>query len=129
MAYNSRKLNDLTHPIERLEAFEDRVGIRFESLCVIQYACRSYPEGTFKWVEIDVNGEVHPKDDTKITQNIELVVNVYDSYDSAARLLSTSSHRIVADSFFGFEAFSIHVGDIPLEKLARVRLFPKPSSW
>ena len=122
----SKKLKDLSHPIERLEVFEERLGIRFEGLCIVQCRCwdlDSKPEEG--WLDITVNGELHPKDGTGIERSVDLVLNVYDSYDTSAKVVATQSTRINAKTFFGFETFSISASRLFLPKLFKVRLFPK----
>ena len=122
----SKKLKDLSHPIERLEVFEERLGIRFEGLCIVQKRCWDL-EGSPDdgWLDIEVNGEFHPKDGTEIKRSVDLVLNIYDCYDSSAKVVATRSTRISAKTFFGFETFSISADGIFLPKLFKVRLFPQ----
>jgi hypothetical protein len=61
---------DITHLIERLELFEERLGIRLEGLYAqISDDCR--------WVT--VTGEVHALEGMKLNQNIKIVGAVYDN--------------------------------------------------
>ena len=101
---------DATHLIERLEAFEERMGVRLEAL--------------FAYIEIgylSVNGEVHPRDGTTIQQDVEVHV---DAYDSSGRLVATTQATLSADVFFGFEAFHTMVG-LPIRELSKIRVYPK----
>jgi hypothetical protein len=119
------RLKDTSHPIERLEVFEDRMGVRLQGLCVVQYWC--WNEGGQRsdgWIEIEVNGELYPKDGTELQKNVWLVVNAYDSFDPAARVVATATEVVRADVCYGFQTFSVKV-ETPLSKLFRVRIYPR----
>ncbi len=101
---------DATHLIERLEAFEERVGVRLEAL--------------FAYIENDyltVNGEMHPREGSTIEQDI--VVHV-DAYDSLGRLVAKTETTLSADGFFGFEAFHT-LEQLPIRGLSKIRVYPK----
>ena len=55
-------------------------------------------------------------------------MNVYDSFDSAARVVATAIDPFEADVFYGFETFSVKVAT-PLSKLFRVRIYPKKPNY
>lgn len=103
---------DITSLIERLEAFEDRLGVRLEGLFA------SLDED-IEW--IDLNGEIHPQAGTELQEDVELIATVYDS---DGRVIETSAAFFDTESFFGFEVFSLslNVGDI---QPAKVRIYPK----
>lgn len=105
---------DMTDLIERLEVFEDRVGVNLEGL----YAGL---DEDIEW--IDLNGEVHPREGTELNGDIELVATVYDS---SGRVVTTSSQHFDSDSFFGFEVFSLAL-EVKGLKPARIRVYPKVS--
>ncbi len=110
-------VKDVTKLVERLEAFEDRLGVRIESLSAHLNADDD------ESVYLVVRGELHPKSGTELEQSIELVVA---AYDSASRVVATGSEFFDASSFFGFEIFDVTV-EIPVKNLARVRIHPKRS--
>ena len=60
---------DVTHLIERLEAFEERVGVRLEALFahIDEYG------------DLTVRGEVHPREGATIKENIIVEMGAYDS--------------------------------------------------
>ncbi len=104
---------DVSHLIERLEAFEDRLGVRLEGLYASIQSRHGY---------VSVNGELHPREGTQLNHDIEVVVSLYDS---AGRVLGVGSERISAASFFGFEAFSRMLGPVGDPPIAKIRIYPK----
>ncbi len=104
---------DVSHLIERLEAFEDRVGVSLEGL----YASLD-TEGDW----LTVNGEIHPRGGTELDSDIEVVVTLYDS---SGRVLRTEEQRLYSDEFFGFEAFSQLFDEASDPPVAKIRVYPK----
>jgi len=105
---------DVTDLIERLEAFEERLGVSLEGLFAGILQRREY---------IRVNGELHPREGTELKQNTEVVATVYDQ---SGRVLAVQSERFSTDSFFGFEAFSLFIHmDVGSNRPARIRVYPK----
>ena len=104
---------DVSHLIERLEAFEDRLGVSLEGL----YAAQDTEYG-----QLEVNGELHPREGTEIDQDLEVVATLYDS---AGRVIGVTSERIYSDRFFGFEAFSAYFGEVSDPPVAKIRIYPK----
>jgi hypothetical protein len=102
---------DVTDLIERLEAFEDRLGVNLE--------------GLFAEVSQDgyanVNGELHLREGTELERDIEVVATIYDS---SGRVLAVDDARFDSDSFFGFEAFSLFM-EVGNKKPAKIRVYPK----
>lgn len=98
-------------PIERLEAFEERLGVSIE--------------GLFAYLQpnqcIYTNGELHCREGNELNQDIELVISAHNA--SGAILRSTTT-TIKAKSFFGFEIFS--QGMSPCAgSVCRIRIYPK----
>lgn len=110
-------VKDVTQLVERLEAFEDRLGVQLESLSAQLDVIND--ESVYLWVR----GELHPTSGTELGQSVELVVA---AYDSASRVVGTSTRYFDASSFFGFEIFEIVV-QINVKNLTRIRIHPKPS--
>lgn len=102
---------DITDLIERLEAFEDRLGVSLEGLFA-DLTERGY---------IHINGELHLREGTELNQDIEVVATVYDS---SGRVLDVQDAGFYADSFFGFEAFSLFM-EVGNRRPARIRVYPK----
>lgn len=110
---------DYTHLIERLETFEERVGIRLDALFA-DWSDDIYspPNSTLM-----LNGEIHPKKGTNILQDIRLVLDIYDS---SGRLIANNCEKFYVESFFGFQTFAICTR-IPGPNLtiAKIRIYPK----
>ena len=103
---------DISTLIERLEAFEDRLGVRLEGL----FAQVQIPPGS-----LIVNGELHLQESAELDEDIEVVVTIYDS---SGRVIAVRNHRIRSESFFGFEAFSVVF--FPFHgQPTRIRVYPK----
>jgi hypothetical protein len=104
--------NDITHLVERLEAFEERLGVRIEAV----FARRDL-------AYVQINFELHPRDGVQLGQDTEIVADVYDS---ARRLIGRSDQTFRADQFHGFESFEllVFVGDDG--NVSKIRLYPKP---
>jgi hypothetical protein len=106
---------DVTSLIERLEAFEDRVGVRLESLGA------ELDPMLDDLVHLNVRGELHPQSGTELPQDVELVIA---AYDASSKIVGTTSRRFEAEGFFGFEIFEETIG-IHVNNLKRIRIFPK----
>jgi hypothetical protein len=102
---------DVTNLVERLEAFEDRLGVSLEGLFA------SLDENGY----LTVNGELHLREGTELDEDIEVVAT---AYDSSGRVLDTSEDSMFSDSFFAFEAFSL-VARLNQHRPAKVRVYPK----
>ncbi|MBU6401188.1 MAG: hypothetical protein KGS61_12795 [Verrucomicrobia bacterium] len=109
----ARMDSDVTQLIERLEAFEERVGVRLEAL----YA-HFDSDG---YLNLTVNGEVHPREGTTIKQDI--VVHV-GACDTSGRLVAKSETWLMADEFFGFATFQVEE-HLPIHELSKIRVCPK----
>jgi hypothetical protein len=105
---------DLTHLIERLEVFEERLSIRLNAL----YAFRFSSGG---WVT--VNGELHPMNGDSLKADVDLVLDVYDR---SGLLVGSNSRHFRRAHFFGFETFSMGVLRAGNEcAVSKIRLYPK----
>ena len=102
---------DITDLIERLEAFEDRLGVNLEGLFA------EVSEDGY----VHVNGELHLRDGTELNQDLEIVATIYDS---SGRVLNVADTGFYTDSFFGFEAFSLFM-NIGNKHPAKIRVYPK----
>ena len=107
---------DITHLLERLEAFEERMEVRIEAL----YAILDFV--TYTQPAIVVRGEVHPRNGTELIEDFKLVV---DLHDKAGRLLVTEDKLFLKDSFFGFQTFQFEIF-LDNEEFAKFRIYPRP---
>jgi hypothetical protein len=99
--------------IERLEAFEERLGVKIEGLF-------AYIDEN-NWIQI--NGELHSNEGTQLEQNIKLMIS---AHDSSGRIVGTDYSLISAESFFGFEIFSEYF-QAQSESVSKVRIYPRLS--
>lgn len=107
---------DITHLIERLDALEDREGIRFESLWALFFIDPNGPHF------VRICGEVHPHEGLEITHHLKVAATLYDS---KARVLNTASHYLSApEKFYGFEAFQIDL-NAASGPVTKIRLYPQ----
>src|SRR5215210_1878735 len=104
---------DVSHLIERLEAFEDRLGVSLEGL---------YASQNTKTSAIYVNGELHSLEGTKLSEDVVIVVTMHDA---AGRVLCTGTATVSSESFFGFEAFSQIFFQPGGPTVAKIRIYPK----
>lgn len=97
-------------PVERLEAFEERLGVSIE--------------GAFAYTHCDiyiiVNGELHCKEGNELNQNIQLVVSAHNTSGS---VIGASTITITANSFFCFEIFSTTFNFAG--SVSKIRIHPK----
>jgi hypothetical protein len=98
--------------IERLEAFEERLGVRIEGL----FAC--IDEDNY----IRINGELHSNIETHLEQNIKLMIS---AHDSSGRIIGFDYSSISSESFFGFEVFS-ECFEVHSTSVSKVRIYPRP---
>jgi len=108
---------DVTSKIERLEVFEERLGVRLESLSAFftDYGLDNFNN------DVNVRGELQVREGTELQQDVELVMAVYDS---SGRVIATSSKSYYAGEFFGLETFELTV-EIPMNQVAKIRVYPK----
>lgn len=104
---------DVTSKIERLEVFEERLGVMLESLSAFVDDVVPY----FLWVR----GELHTRNGTELQEDVELMVA---AYDSSGRVIGTGTRRYLAEDFFGLETFDLGFS-LPLSQVSKVRVYPK----
>jgi hypothetical protein len=104
-------------PIERFEAFEEKLGIRLEGL----FAFLNKDSGT-----ITINGDLYANDDDIIKeQNLKLVISCHDV---SSRVIAKSSESVSTKSFVGIYTFSTYFQlKFFLESIAKVRIYPQPA--
>lgn len=111
--------NDLTHKLERLEAFEERLDVRLAAL----FAFTGTTTGLFSSGDqgIGVNGELHPREGVHLNQNLKVVLDVVDA---DGRVIATTEHCFLKDEFYGFESFQI-TAIVAHACVSKIRLYPK----
>ncbi|WP_395050546.1 hypothetical protein [Flavobacterium sp.] len=99
--------------IERLEAFEERLKVRFENISIKVHLDN--------WVK--VISELHSNNGITIDQsiNVECV-----AYDIDGQILDVSNCNVNNDTFFGFEILEFYFNENGIaDKINKIRLYPK----
>src|SRR5208283_516198 len=104
---------DITHLIERLEAFEERENVGFEALSA---------RLKHNFSTLTVCGEIHARDGLEIARPLKVVIAVYDA---KGKILNIGYSWFKPETFYGFEAFSEMFFDI-VEPIAKIRVYPQP---
>lgn len=104
---------NLLKRIERLEAFEERLGVSFQNISI----------------KIEVNNwftvfcEVHSTNGTTINDDLSIECVLYDKDGS---ILNKEKKDILSDDFFGFELLHMNFyEDLIAEKVNKIRIYPK----
>jgi hypothetical protein len=105
---------DLTSKIERVEAFEERVGVRFQGMSAFLDADDDY-------ISLRVHGEIHASSGAELSDDVSVVIAVYDQSD---RVVGTDTSYYYSESFFGFEAFSETLS-LSVKNISKIRIYPK----
>lgn len=106
---------DVTHLIERFEAFEDRMGVKIGALYAFHYWANT-SDGEVLRLYFDL----HPLEGNLLREETDLVVTIYDT---AGRLLKKVERTFYVRTFFGFESHSVYVA-IP-GVIGKIRIIPK----
>jgi len=109
--------NDITHLIERLDVFEERLKVRFAGL----FAKASQED----WgAAVSVNGEVHPADGGGLGEDVEVVADILDR---DGRLIERQTQQFSCETFFGFQSFHFYISaqNIQLNQIRTIRLYPQ----
>jgi len=109
---------DITHLIERLELFEERLGIRLEGL----YALYAEIGGSDNCQWVTVTGEIHALEGMKLNQNIKIVGAVYDN---SGRVLEIAENFVFAAEFYGFKVFKLTLILPPRANITKIRIYPE----
>jgi hypothetical protein len=104
----------LLNKIERLEAFEERLGVRFENISVIVES-----NGGFR-----VFFELYSNSGTSLDENTVLIDFVV--YDIDGKILKVRTDYASKDKFFGFQIFEFGCYENSIiDKVGKIKLFPK----
>lgn len=119
------KTIEFIEKIERLEAFEEKFGIRLEGLSVSLVPSGTTIGTTFIIASyIYVSGDMFAVNSTAIDRDIELVISCHDA---AGKVLVSKKHSINAKSFSGIDTFSekFYYPLLPFVGVEKVRIYPK----
>lgn len=109
---NDLLAKSLLNKIERLEAFEERLGVSIQKLSV-KY-------GNEEWFRIFY--EIHPYEGTTIKENINVECVCYDD---EGHIMFKANNSFYPDKFFGFEVVQIYVERIDVKRVSKIRIYPK----
>jgi len=99
--------------IERLEAFEERLNVRFENISIKIHLDN--------WVKVIL--ELHSNNGITIDQSIRVECV---AYDIDGQILCVSNCNVNNDTFFGFEILEFYFNeDWIADKINKLRLYPK----
>jgi hypothetical protein len=102
---------DVTHLIERLEAFEEQLGVSFEGLYAV------IVEDNY----IKVNGELILIKGSQLSQNIKIQLS---AYDLIGRVIATTDHIVLKGRFLGLDTFSGYL-ECPSADISKIRIYPQ----
>lgn len=112
---------DFTHLIERLDAFEERLGVSFEALRAGLGERRNLA-GDVISNGIIIYGQLHSREGTQIAEDIELFA---ESYDYSGRILVIDNTYVSKEKFFGFETFKLYLQNVVPDEVSKIRIYPK----
>lgn len=115
--------NHLMDKIERIEAFEEKLGIRYDSISII---VDYYDFNNDPW-NIKILGDVIEHENGNLANfqdwSIETVVNLYDSEN---RIIGSSDSSFQVRNYLGFTTFEVNFFDIQsIEEIKRIRVYPR----
>lgn len=101
--------------VERLEAFEERLGVSIQNLSL-------KIEDGYKWLTIYF--ELHSENGTTLEESLHIECVLYNN---EGLIIDKESRNIYAYDFFGFELVEIYfTGDISkAEQVSKIRIYPK----
>jgi len=101
--------------IERLEAFEERLGVSIQNLSL-------KINDSYTWATIFC--ELHSTNGTTIEKSIKIECVLYDNDGS---IIDTESAYVSSDSFFGFELIELNFtgNESKAEQVSKIRIYPK----
>lgn len=115
--------NYLMDKIERIEPFEEKLGIRYESISVKVDYLDFYDE---PW-KVTVLGDVIEHENGNLanfqTWQIETVVNLYDENN---RIIATGGSSFQVREYLGFTTFEVSINQLEsIEEIKRIRIYPR----
>ena len=105
---------DILKRIERLEAFEERLGVSIQNLSV-------RIESERKWLTIFY--ELYSASGTTIKEYVTLECILYDEY---GLIIDKENFTVGPDKFFGFEVIKAEFREYGIaERVGKIRVYPK----
>lgn len=102
----------LLNKIERLEAFEDRMNIRFENFSI-------KIDGEYFYLYF----ELYPISGTNLRESVRIECVIYDTEGA---ILNKEDSLVLMDEFFGFEIMEFIFRE-QFENIGKIRVYPKKS--
>ena len=115
---------DLTDRIERLEAYEERCGMRFEALSAFVEATWGRDPSEHGWA-VTVSGEVHATNGERLPRPIRVTAALYDAKGRVAWRFAVD---IGSGTFFLLEPFRLEQDWLPVGDYSRILVYPVPAS-
>jgi|GEM_PF-1271259 len=104
----------LNRRIERLEAFEEKLGVHLDRLSV-------KVSDDYSW--LTVLGEIHQASSSSISQDVTIVAVVYDA---EGEIVESGERRLYAENFAGFDVFELPLNAPEICLIAeKIRVFPE----
>jgi len=113
---NESNSKDVKRIVERLDAFEEQVGVRLEGVTAFQSKKKHNGE-----VSVSVRGELHLVKGTSLADDIDVEMIIYDA---EGRVVAKDNKFIGSKSFIGFQAFQTSCRVAP-ELVKKIRLVPR----
>jgi len=106
---------DLTSRIVRLDAFEERVGVRLEGVTA---ELIEGSDSTF----VKVFGELYPLEGASLSTDIQIYVSLHGEN---GQVLAVESDNHSCEEFFGFAPFSIILSPRHGAAITSVKVYPR----
>ena len=123
MVAKAEVANYLMDKIERLEAFEEKVGIRYDNISIIV----DYSDFDENPWNIEVLGELKEHENGNLAnsknRNIENVVILYNAEN---RIIESRTSSFAVRDYLGFTTFKVYISDLKSVKdIKKIRIYPK----
>lgn len=104
---------DISNLVEHRPLFEERLGVRIQSVS-------AFLDESSSWPHVTVRGELKVRTGTQLATNTKLMVG---AYDLSGRVVGTEWAEFYKDGFFSMEVFEVSIS-ISTTKIARILLYP-----
>lgn len=103
---------DLSNKVERIEAFEERLGVRIENVSV--------------WFDdeeedISILFEFHSASGTTISQDITVEIV---AYNNRGQIIAKEEDFYFQERFWGFETCKCYLEEISPKNISKIRVYP-----
>jgi hypothetical protein len=109
---NKSIIKRLKKSIERLEVFEEKLGIRLDNLSVTTQV---------RYCDLCVLGEVYSLSGNSLSDSVVIQVNLYNN---EGEIVDTNKCYIDNDRFMGYDAFKIEFSQVDTNSISKIRVFP-----